>query len=29
MMEVAGATIVTGHDPVDWEKYKKAPEFYD
>jgi N-acyl homoserine lactone hydrolase len=23
------ATVVTGHDPEDWPKFKKSPEFYD
>jgi glyoxylase-like metal-dependent hydrolase (beta-lactamase superfamily II) len=24
-----GVKIITGHDPVAWKQYKKAPEYYD
>jgi N-acyl homoserine lactone hydrolase len=24
-----GATLVTGHDPEEWPKFKKAPEYYE
>ncbi len=23
-----GATLVTGHDPYEWPKFKKAPDYY-
>jgi hypothetical protein len=23
------AMVVTGHDPVTWPKFKKAPSYYD
>ena len=29
LVEGHGATLVTGHDPEEWPKFKKAPEFYD
>jgi hypothetical protein len=25
----SGSTVVTGHDPDAWPKFKQAPEFYD
>jgi hypothetical protein len=27
-VEGLGATLVTGHDPEEWPKFKKAPDFY-
>lgn len=29
LMRDQGVKIITGHDPVAWELFKKAPEFYD
>lgn len=29
LMQEQGIQIVTGHDPVAWEKFKKAPAFYE
>ena len=28
IVEGHGATLVTGHDPEEWPKFKKAPDFY-
>jgi N-acyl homoserine lactone hydrolase len=28
VVESQGATLVTGHDPEEWPKFKKAPDFY-
>src|SRR5918997_984126 len=27
-IDALGATLVTGHDPDEWPKFKKAPEYY-
>jgi N-acyl homoserine lactone hydrolase len=27
-VDALGATLVTGHDPEEWPKFKKAPDFY-
>jgi glyoxylase-like metal-dependent hydrolase (beta-lactamase superfamily II) len=27
-VEGLDATLVTGHDPEEWPKFKKAPEYY-
>jgi hypothetical protein len=29
LRDLLGATIVTGHDPVAWKKFRQAPKFYD
>lgn len=29
IMRAQGVKVITGHDPVAWETFKKAPEFYD
>jgi glyoxylase-like metal-dependent hydrolase (beta-lactamase superfamily II) len=29
IMRDQGVQIVTGHDPINWETFKKAPEFYE
>lgn len=29
MMQQQGVKIITGHDPVAWESFKKAPDFYE
>lgn len=29
LQETQGVTVVTGHDPVAWKKFRQAPEFYD
>lgn len=29
IMRAQGVKVITGHDPVVWETFKKAPEFYD
>lgn len=28
-VDALGATLVTGHDPEEWPKFKKAPEYYE
>ena len=28
IVEGHGATLVTGHDPDEWPKFKKAPDYY-
>lgn len=28
IVEGHGATLITGHDPEEWPKFKKAPDFY-
>lgn len=27
--DLGGAQVITGHDPVAWKKYKKAPDYYE
>ena len=29
LQETQGVTVVTGHDPVAWKKFRQAPEYYD
>ncbi len=29
LQECHDVKIITGHDPEDWQKFKKAPEYYD
>ena len=29
LRDLYGAAIVTGHDPIAWKDFKKAPEYYD
>lgn len=28
IVEGHGATLVTGHDPEEWPKFNKAPDYY-